>query len=394
MEKLQEWSYRSIQRISLQHKRYLYHTINWKNRLNIISGARGVGKTTLLLQYLKELDSDTVLYASLDTLYFTTGSIIELAEEFVQNGGKHLFLDEVQKYPNWAIEVKNIYDNYPELTLVLSGSSAIEILQSKADLSRRTVFYKLAGLSFREYLNFTTEYYFAPISFDDLLSNHKKLSYSISQKIKPIKHFQEYSKFGYYPFYLEDKITYHHRIRQIINTVIDVDIPSVYSVDYSASQNIKKLVSIIAEIVPFKPNVKKLSEQIGISRESFIKYLKYLEKAAIINLLYNQNKGISLLNKPEKIYLNNTNIIHALNTRIDVGNLRGTFFVNQLKVQHKIRYANTADYLVDDLYTFEIGGKGKTNKQIKELDKAWVVADAMEVSIGNKIPLWLFGFLY
>lgn len=394
MEKLQEWSYRSIQRISLQHKRYLYHTINWKNRLNIISGARGVGKTTLLLQYLKELDSDTVLYASLDTLYFTTGSIIELAEEFVQNGGEHLFLDEIQKYPNWAVEIKNIYDNYPELTLVLSGSSAIEILQSKADLSRRAVFYKLAGLSFREYLNFTTEYYFAPISFDDLLSNHKKLSYSISQKIKPIKHFQEYSKFGYYPFYLEDKITYHHRIRQIINTVIDVDIPSVYSVDYNASQNIKKLVSIIAEIVPFKPNVKKLSEQIGISRESFIKYLKYLEKAAIINLLYNQNKGISLLNKPEKIYLNNTNIIHALNTRIDVGNLRETFFVNQLKVQHKIRYANTADYLVDDLYTFEIGGKGKTNKQIKELDKAWVVADAMEVSIGNKIPLWLFGFLY
>ena len=396
MERLTDWSFKSIQRVETKFKRYLYEKIDWNNRLIILFGARGVGKTTMMLQYLKEKMplSEESLYVSLDDLYFANHSIIELAEEFIQKGGKYLFLDEIQKYKNWSIEIKSLYDNFPDLYLVLSGSSSTEILQSEADLSRRALYYRLNGLSFREFVNFNSGRNFKSFSLADLLDNHKEISYEISREIRPIKEFLVYTSFGYYPFFIEDRSSYHQRIRQIINTVIEVDIPSVYTIDFKAVQNIKKLLGIIAEIVPFKPNVKKLSEQIGISRESFTRYLKFLEKAEIVNLLYSQSKGISFLNKPEKIYLNNSNISFAINKNANIGSVRETFFINQLNPFHRVRFSKIGDFKVDDKYLFEVGGKDKKNRQIAGEENAWIVADNIEISIANKIPLWLFGFCY
>ena len=396
MEELFNWSYKKIKNTRVNFKRYLSDTINWNNQLVIIVGSRGVGKTTLMLQYIKKnlTNNEEVLYTSLDNLYFYTHSIIDLVKEFSAQGGKYLFLDEIHKYKNWSIEIKNIYDNYPELQLVLSGSSTTEILHAQGDLSRRALFYKLGGMSFREYLNFTTGKNFEPISLTHLLNNHRKLSLELSDEIKPLKEFNNYLNHGYYPFFKEDLEGYHQRIRQVLSTVIEVDIPSVFKVDYSATTKINKMLAIITQLVPFKPNVKKLSDQIEISRETFVRYLHYLEKAEIVNLLFNENKGISLMQKPEKLYLNNTNISFALSNSINTGNARETFFINQLKLNHKIVFSNHGDFLVNNKYTFEIGGKGKTHKQIKDVKNSWVVADNIESSLGQKIPLWLFGFLY
>jgi predicted AAA+ superfamily ATPase len=396
MDVLQNWSYKIIKNTNLTFKRYLSYNIDWSNRLIIIVGSRGVGKTTLMLQHIKEsqLITDEVLYASLDNIYFSKNSIIDLVENFTTLGGKYLFLDEIQKYKNWSVEIKNIYDNYPELKMVLSGSSTTEILHAEGDLSRRALFYKLGGLSFREYLNFISGSNFEKIELSSLLKSHTELSHKISNEIKPVKEFRNYLNYGYYPFFKEDLNGYHQRIRQVLNTVIEVDIPSVYTIDYSATRNIKKMLAIITDLVPFKPNIKKLSEQIGISRESFTRYLTYLEKAEIINLIYNKNKGISLMRKPEKIYLNNTNISYALNNNINIGNARESFFINQLKLDNKIAFSDKGDFLVNGKYTFEVGGKGKSFKQIKGVDNAWIVSDDIEFSVGKKIPLWMFGFLY
>ncbi len=392
MEKLVEWSFRNITRVSIDFQRYL--AINWSSRLIILVGSRGVGKTTMMLQQLKKLPVNERLYASLDNLYFSNHTIIDLVEEFSQMGGKYLYLDEIQKYKNWSVEVKNIYDNFPDIKMVLSGSSTTEILKSEGDLSRRALYYKLNGLSFREFLNFSLNLDLPSYSLQEILGNHQQIAFEISQKIKPIKEFATYSRYGYYPFFKEDEETYHHRLRQIINTVIEVDIPAVYSIDYTAVQNIKKLLAVISELVPFKPNVKKLSEQIGISRETFTKYMKYLEKADILQLLYSNTKGVSLLNKPEKIYINNSNISYALTKEVNSGNVREAFFINQLKNEHQVGFSGKGDFLVDEKYLFEIGGKDKKTKQIKGENNAWVVADNIEISVGNKIPLWLFGFVY
>ena len=396
MERLRIWFYRNIQSVNTNFKRYLHDEIKWNNRLIILVGARGVGKTTLMLQYMKDNlpINDESIYISLDDIYFTTNSLINFVEEFSQNGGKHLFIDEVQKYKRWITEIKNIYDNYPNISIVISGSSAIQLLTSEADLSRRALYYTLNGLSFREYLNYNYNYQLDAIPLNTITKNHLPLSLELSSKIKPIKAFKEYLQLGYYPFFKEDPETYHKRLSQVINTVIEVDIPNVFSIELNAIHNIKKLLGIISELVPFKPNVKKLSEQIGISRDTLVKYLQHLEKANIINLLYSQNKGISLLNKPEKIYLNNPNISFALNNEVNIGNLRETFFLNQLISSHKVRYSGVGDFKVDDNYLFEIGGKNKSAKQIRGIPNSWVVADDIEISIGNKIPLWLFGFTY
>lgn len=396
MERLRTWSYQNINRIGTGFKRYLQDIIKWDNRLIILVGARGVGKTTLMLQHIKENLplNEEVIYVSLDDIFFAKNSLIEFAEEFAKRGGKHLFLDEVQKYKDWAREVKAIYDNYPDIKLVLSGSSAIELLQSEGDLSRRALYYTLNGLSFREYLIYQYDHNLVSYSLNALVENHLQLSLEISGMLKPIKAFEEYTKLGYYPYYKEDIDNYHRRLAQTINTVLEVDIPSVFSVDGGAVYKMKKLIALIAEMVPFKPNIKKLSQQVGISRDSLIRYLKYLEKANIIHLLYSTTKGISLLNKPEKIYLNNPNIGFALSSSSNTGSLRETFFINQLSLDHEVKFSGVGDFIVDDQFTFEIGGANKSKKQLEGIENGWVVADNMEISVGNKIPLWLFGFVY
>jgi predicted AAA+ superfamily ATPase len=396
-DRLQQWFYKTIRDVPLKFKRYLWKEINWNARLIIITGARGVGKTTLMLQYIKEKlpINEGTLYARADDLYFNRYSIVELAEEFEAHNGRYLFIDEIHKYPNWSREIKNIYDQFPELTMVVTGSSTIEITKGEGDLSRRALFYHLQGLSFREYLEFDKGLTFHSLTTEAITNNPTELSMDITSSIRPLHYFEEYLKTGYFPFYKEDRDEYYMRINQIINTTLYMDIPASLSMHYEAVVNMKKLLGLITEMVPFKPNITKLSRQIGLSRESLVKYLQYLDKADLITLLYSSKKGISHLNKPEKIYLNNTNIIYAINPSLpNRGNLRETFFLNQFVSQGKVRYPEKGDFLIQDKYLFEVGGKNKSNQQIMDYPNAWIAADGIEMGAGRKIPLWLFGFLY
>jgi len=391
------WSFQQIQRTNTLFKRYLYNQLDWNARLNIIVGMRGVGKTTMMLQHAREhLPFDnSVIYISIDDIYFTTNSLIDFAEEFNKRGGKYLLIDEVQKYEGWSREVKMIYDNFPEIQITVSGSSAIEILKGEGDLSRRAIINRLQGLSFREFIELKYQQPFPVWTLSEILKNPVEKAFLIATKIKPIKLFEEYIQAGYYPFAVEDERNFQQRMMQIINTIIETDIPAVNSIDYNAVLKMKKLLGIIAESVPFKPNITKLANQLSLSRETFLKYLQLLAKADIISLMYSLVKGVSALNKPEKIYLNNPNIAYLLaDSNANTGNIRETFFMNQLQHIHNVEYPVKGDFLVDETYTFEVGGKNKTTQQIAGIENAYVVADNIEIPVGNKIPLWMFGFLY
>jgi len=398
MEKLFQFSALRINSIDTSFKRYLWNKINWNNRLIAITGARGVGKTTLLLQYIKEnLNEfpDEVIYANMDDLYFAKNTIVDFADEFVKKGGKYLFLDEIHKYKNWSQEIKNIYDYFPDLKIVVTGSSALDIYRGKADLSRRAILYRLQGLSFREFIELKYNQYFPILELNDLLNNASKLIPPILEKIKPLKLFGEYLQIGYYPFFKEGEADFQIRIKQTVNHLLDSDLPSVEKVDFNAVHYLRKLIAILAEIVPYKPNIVNLSRQVGVSRETLLRYLYLLEKADLLMLLQTSTHGISKMNKPEKIYLNNPNLVNSLaDNQSNQGTLRETFFFNQLQVLHSINGSEKSDFLVDDKYTFEIGGKNKTQKQITGIENAYVAADNIEYAQQNKIPLWLFGFLY
>jgi predicted AAA+ superfamily ATPase len=398
MEKLFQLSAAGADSVDLRFKRYLWNRINWKNRLIAITGARGVGKTTLLLQFIKEnlMDNpDETLYASLDDLYFSKTRLVDFAGEFVKRGGKHLFLDEVHKYRNWSQEIKSTYDYYPELNLIITGSSALEIYKGKADLSRRAVLYKMNGLSFREYIELKYTHAFPVLSLEEILKDPSKNIRTIIRKIKPVKLFEEYIQWGYYPFFSEGVTEYYIRLKQIVNHVLDSDLPSVENIDFKAVHHLRTLLSVLSEMVPFKPNILKLSKQVGISRETLLRYLYLLDRADLLMLLQSGIRGISKMNKPEKVYLNNTNLFYALTLGpVNPGSIRETFFYNQLRVGHQVVYTPAGDFLVEGKYTFEVGGKNKTRKQIRGIRNAYIAADNIEYSQQNRIPLWLFGFLY
>jgi predicted AAA+ superfamily ATPase len=388
---------RLLDAVNLEHKRYLYHEINWNDRLIGITGPRGTGKTTMILQRIKEsfLDRRQAIYVSLDNIWFTKHSISDLAEQFHAFGGTHLFLDEVHRYPNWSIEIKNIYDSFPSLHIVFTGSSILEIYKSNADLSRRAITYHLHGLSFREFLNFESGEEIGVISLEEILNDHMNIVSGIISKTKILPEFKKYLEFGYYPFYKEGINPYGQRLQNIVNTILDNDLPSVENIEYPTILKIKKMLMIISSLVPFSPNITSLSAEIETNRASAIKFLGFLQKAGLIRLLLSPQGGMSLMNKPEKIYLDNTNLIHALaNSTINEGNARETFFVNQCAVNHKITSAKSADFVIDDRYTIEVGGKGKSFDQIKNTDFSYIAMDGIESGYGNKIPLWLFGFMY
>jgi predicted AAA+ superfamily ATPase len=331
----------------------------------------------------------------MDDLFFSKNTLVDFTDEFVKKGGKYLFLDEVHKYKNWSQELKNIYDYFSDLKIVITGSSALDIYKGKADLSRRAILYKLHGLSFREFILLKYNYQFSVIGLEEILNNASKKIPEILEKIKPLKLFEEYLKTGYYPFFMEGESEYQVRLKQTVNQILDSDLPSVEKIDFNAVHYLRKLISILAEIVPYKPNIVKLSQQVGISRETLIRYLYLLEKADLLMLLQTDTKGIGKMNKPEKIYLNNSNLVNSLaDIQSNLGTLRETFFLNQLQVNHTINWSDKSDFYVDDKYTFEIGGKNKTRKQITGIENAWVAADNIEYAQQNKIPLWLFGFLY
>lgn len=398
MERLIELFRNRLALVTTQLSRSLMSEIQWDARLIGIKGARGVGKTTLMLQYIKQQLSNELnvtLYVSLDHLWFTENTLVDLADTFVKRGGKHLFLDEVHKYENWAQELKNIYDAYPTLKVVFTGSSLLEILNARADLSRRAIVYHLQGLSFREYLILHTNNDFKKYSLNTILNQHTEISTEVLPYIKPLAHFNDYLKIGYFPFHLEQPDVYYMRINEIISMMLEIELPLLRGVDVGYVARIKQLLYIISQAVPFVPNVSKLSEKIGIERKTLLTYLHYLDEIALTKNLFKESFGISSLQKPQKIYLENTNYMYALNSEsANKGTLRETFFANQLKQSHTITYTDLGDFLVDNKYTFEIGGKSKNNKQIKNTSNSFIAADDIEYGFGNKIPLWMFGFLY
>lgn len=396
MEGLFEKYYQKLNRVPLEFKRSIALQIDWSNRLIGIKGARGAGKTTLILQYAQQqlpIGPET-LYTSLDDLYFTANTLVDLATKFVLQGGKYLLLDEVHRYQNWSQEIKNIYDDQPDLKIVFTGSSIMHLNKSKGDLSRRAVMYELPGLSFREFLNFTLKTSFKKISFDDLLHSHTQIAMEITSEVRPLAHFGNYLQYGYYPYFIENPIIYPQKLVETISLALTVDLPALQDISYGSIEKIRLLLHIIAESVPFKPNITKLSERINISRNSLMQHIHYLADLRIIKNLYADTKGIGLLQKPEKIYLYHPNLQYALSKEhFNIGNMRESFFINQLGYLAPLSYAEEGDFSFMG-NTFEIGGKKKTNKQVKHLDKSYVVADEIEIGHGHRIPLWLFGFLY
>ncbi|NDP28335.1 MAG: AAA family ATPase [Flavobacterium sp.] len=397
MKELQEKFIRKIEATPMDFTRSLMDTIRWEARLIGIKGARGVGKTTLILQYIKKnipVDQSS-LYVSLDNIWFADHTLSSLVDQFIKQGGKFLFLDEVHKYPNWSQELKNIYDDYPELKIVFTASSLLEILNARADLSRRAIVYTMQGLSYREFLNLKLGLQLPSYSLNAILEDHLAISRQINTHIKPLEYFSSYLKQGYYPFFQEVPALYFQRIEEVINLILEIELPLLRKVEIAYVSKLKQLLQIISESVPFVPNVSKLSERIGVNRNTFVSYLYFLEEAHITRNLYKDAKGITQLQKPNKIFLENTNFQYALSpSQANIGNIRETFFLNQLSVAHTVEFIEETDFLVDRQYVFEVGGKSKNKRQIRNQEQGYLVVDDVEYGMGNTIPLWLFGFLY
>jgi predicted AAA+ superfamily ATPase len=382
--------------MEIHNFRYLYNNIHWDNRLIGILGARGTGKTTLLLQHIKKSfpNQDKALYVSLDNIWFASNSLLDLAEQFYNYGGTHLFLDEVHRYSGWAIEIKNIYDSFPSLSIVFTGSSMLEVFQARVDLSRRAICYSLLGLSFREYLQFENKLEQPPVTLHDILTNHQNLANDITTNLRILSEFRKYLTYGYYPFYKESIDDYVFKLQSVIDLILYNDLPAVENVEYITIAKIKKLLAIIASLSPYSPNITQLSNDIECNRSTTLKYLAYLQKATLLRLLLPSQKTMGVLSKPEKVFLDNSNLLYALTPNANIGNVRETFFVNQLSAKHTITTSKQGDFRVDDKYIFEIGGRSKTYEQIKNMENSFIAADDLETGYGNKIPLWLFGFLY
>lgn len=378
--------------------RYLYLDIDWNQRMIAIKGPRGSGKTTLMLQRIKyglQPQPNESLYFSADHYWFYTHNLVETVFAFYQNGGRFLFIDEVHKYPNWSRELKNIYDSFPDLKVVFSSSSALDIYRGESDLSRRVITYELPGMSFREYLNLTQEQAFSPISLADIQRSHSSITPEITSKLHPLPAFKEYLKRGYLPIITESSPeTIPVFLQQIINTVVESDLAFIADYNAGTAYKVKKLLGVLAESVPFKPNVSAISRKIETSRDSVYEWLTQLEKARLLNFLIAEGKGISLLQKPDKVYLENTNLSYALKSNPEIGSIRETFLLNQLKnLKKEIRLPKSGDFLVDDM-VIEVGGKNKDSSQVNHLGNYLIAADEIEHGFGKKVPLWVFGMMY
>lgn len=396
MENLRSISVQKIQKTKLNFKRYLFDKIDWNNRLIGVKGARGTGKTTMLLQYLKEnpVALPYKMYLSLDDLYFSSHTLIDYVVDFYQKGGKLLVLDEVHKYENWATEIKILYDRYEDLNIIFTGSSIIEMAQQEADLSRRALLYELKGLSLREYIAFEHNISYPLLSFQDILNPEFNIYDVFDADFKPLKYLNEYYQQGYYPFYKEDKKGYLQRIRQLTRQIVEFDMAEMKGFDIRHAKKMLQLIYVVAQQVPFTPNISKLADKAKMSRNSVSNYLYFLDSAKLLQLLYSKKYSIATLQKPEKIYLENTNLLYALSEQQpNSGTLREIFFLQHLSVNYQIQQAPKGDFLIDD-FTFEIGGKNKTTQQIKSIENARIVRDDVEFSLSEAIPLWLFGFLY
>jgi hypothetical protein len=362
-----------------------------------IKGQRGAGKTTLMLQYLKfdlkELASKS-LYVTADHTWFYNHTLLDTAMDWYRQGGRILFIDEVHKYPGWSRELKNIYDGLPEMRVVFSASSALDIYRGESDLSRRVITYTLAGLSFREYLGFAEQIVFDPVSIEDIHSRHRELSISVLEKLQPLPAFNKYLRVGYLPMIAEGEAEYLPRLEQVINAIVDIDLAYITPYNAGTAVKVKRLLSVIAESAPFKPNMSALARKIEIHRESIYEYIYQLRDARLLNILSASGKGVSRLQKPDKIFLENTNLAYAMNPRPDKGKMRETFLLNQLTNTGVEIFAPAhGDFLTSGI-TIEVGGKSKNAKQVMNTESWLVASDDIEVGFGAKVPLWLFGFLY
>ena len=398
MDNLLKYSQLKVSKTSLRFVRYLYTQIEWGDRLIGITGARGTGKTTLMLQQIKTnlSHSNKAIYVSLDDFYFTKNRLFEMGENFYLRGGRYLFIDEVHKYPAWAIDLKNLYDTYPDLSIVFSGSSAIQLHQAKADLSRRAAMYHLHELSFREYLELKEGIVIEKLELSEILKNHIQLASNINKLHFVLPLFKTYLKSGLYPFFMEVKGQFYERLISTINTVIENDLMAIDNINYQTTYKLRKLISFIADSVPFKVNISELSRKTALSRDVLLRLLKTLDEANLLKRIMQKGAPTGHLTKPDKIYLNNSTLLYALNSNQDlsVGTVRETFFMNQLIKDHYVLTSKSGDFLIDNRFTFEIGGRNKTKKQIAGLKNAFIAADDIEIGYENKIPLWLFGFLY
>ncbi len=394
LNELKEYQRKFFNKTDLSYKRYFYD-LNLDKKLVGIVGARGVGKTTFLLQYLKEhpLPFSKKLYISADIV--TVPSLYEVAEAFAKEEGEILVIDEIHKYRDFEIELKKIYDIL-DLEVIFSGSSALKLDHAKADLSRRAIVYEVEGLSFREFIEMSKGIKLPTFKFEELLKNHEDIAYELLEKFNLTLFFREYIKSGYYPFYFEDKEDYLIKLNDTINTVIEVDIPSIFPIEYDSIQNLKKLIRLICASHPYTPNMKELMQKMAMkdNYKGLYRFLEYLNRAKILQIIRSKTKGDNIFTKPDKIYLNNTNLHHAYCSNHSTGTVRELFFASMLRVHHTIEIPKKGDFLIDSQYTFEIGGKNKSFNQIKDMPDSFVVADDIEIGSGNKIPLWLFGFLY
>ena len=389
MEKLFEYSNRLINETDTKFLRYMHNEINWNNRMIGLIGPRGVGKTTLALQYIKQhLNPIETLYITAEDFYFVDNRIIDLVDTFVKFGGKYLFIDEIHKYKDWAKELKLIYDYHKDLNVVFTGSSVLDIKKGASDLSRRAVIYNMQGLSFREYLKLFHDISSRTYSLEDIIQ-HKV---DIPELERPLPLYTDYLKEGYYPFALEDD--YDIKLSQVINQTLENDIPIYAEMNVATGRKLKQLLSIISKSVPFKPNMSKIAEMLSISRNNVADYCLYIEEAGMIAQLRDSTGGIRGLGKVDKIYLDNTNLIYNLaNDMSNIGNIRETFFLNQMRVKYDVIASPIADFKINDII-FEVGGKNKAQKQIKDTNNGYVVKDDIESGFLNVIPLWQFGLTY
>lgn len=398
MDSLYEYQEEVLEAVSDHFFRGLYRQLPWDSRFLGITGLRGVGKTTMLLQYLKfdAPDPKNSLYITADHPWFYDNTLLEVARKFSKYGGTHLFIDEIHRYPGWSRELKNMHDGLPDLRVTFTASSVLDILKGESDLSRRTITKELTGLSFREYLELQHDYKFPAVSLDRLLDNPADITGRILSELKPLPVFRDYLQRGYFPFSVtQKKKSFLQLLNQVINAVMEVDLQ--ITEDYSASNtiNMKKLLGVIAESAPFEPNISRIAERLGMGRDTIKIYFNNLERARLLNLLSRVAKGVAALQKPDKIYLENTNFSYALKAGPELGTVRETFFVNQLRnAGHNVELAKRGDFLVDSKWTVEVGGPSKDNSQIGKKSHAYLALDELEHPYLNRLPLWLFGFLY
>ena len=399
MEQLVNFYYRLLERYSgFTQMRYLYEDINWDDRLILIRGPKGSGKTTMLMQHILHTfpDKSKVLYCSVDHFWFASHTLLDLAEYAYTHDITHLFLDEIHKYENWAQELKNIYDSYPHLRVVVTGSNALDIIKQTYDLSRRCGVYTMHGLSFREYLKLEGVADLPVVSLDELVTRHVEISrdITIKQNVKVLLHFERYIKEGYYPFYRDQTMNFGERLSQVIDAIIFNEIPAVSNLEYESVYKIKPLLAILAQQNPYTLNISALSKSLNASRNVLLKLIELLDQAALIRRLYAASNDWEQIKKPEKILFNNTNLMYALASNTDTGTMRETFCACMLSKGHKISMPQKGDIIADKQYLFEVGGKSKGYGQIANIPNSYIIADGIDVGFGNKIPLWLFGFLY